>query len=53
MSNVIQMPAGASPFDSIKRVRPDGSEYWSARDLMPLLGYIEWRKFDGAIDGSS
>lgn len=50
MSNVIQMPAGASPFDSIKRVRPDGSEYWSARDLMPLLGYIEWRKFDGAID---
>lgn len=39
-----------SPFDSIRRVRDDGTEYWSARDLMPLLGYEEWRKFDGAID---
>jgi DNA-damage-inducible protein D len=25
-------------------------EFWSARDLMPLLGYKEWRKFAGVIE---
>ena len=39
-----------SPFDSIKRVGEDGAEYWSARDLMPLLGYDSWRRFEDAID---
>lgn len=34
-----------SPFDAIKRTREDGSEYWSARDLMPLMGYSAWRNF--------
>ena len=35
-----------SPFDSIKRVGEDGAEYWSARDLMPLMGYKSWRNFE-------
>ena len=35
----------ASPFDTIKRTRPDGTEYWSARDLMPHMGYSAWRNF--------
>ncbi len=26
-------------FDSIKQTNPYGQEYWSARDLAPLLGY--------------
>ena len=39
-----------SPFDSIKQVRADGSEFWSARDLMPLLGYEKWERFEDAID---
>ena len=39
-----------SPFDSIKRTRPDGTEYWSARDLMPLLGYDRWENFAQAIE---
>ncbi|MFC9768960.1 BRO family protein [Rhodococcus jostii] len=43
-------PAGQSPFDAISQVRPDGSEYWSARDLMPLLGYEKWERFEDAID---
>ncbi|MCQ9384391.1 phage antirepressor KilAC domain-containing protein [Brevibacterium moorei] len=39
-----------SPFDAIRRTRPDGTEYWSARDLMPLLGYgADWRNFAAAI----
>jgi len=36
---------GVTPFDQIKRVREDGTEYWSARDLMPLMGYARWEDF--------
>ena len=28
----------------------DGIEFWFARDLQNLLGYTEWRKFQGVID---
>jgi DNA-damage-inducible protein D len=36
-------------FDSIKQINPYGQEYWSARDLMPLLGYKRWDYFIKAI----
>src|SRR4051794_26119209 len=41
---------GRSPFDVIRRIRPDGSEYWSARDLMRKLGYIKWERMADAVD---
>lgn len=44
------IPSTGSPFDGIRRVREDGSEYWLARELMPLLGYRDWRNFERAID---
>ena len=28
----------------------DGVEFWLARDLQKLLGYVEWRKFIGVIE---
>ncbi|MGV8171098.1 MAG: DNA damage-inducible protein D [Candidatus Woesearchaeota archaeon] len=28
----------------------DGIEFWFARELQSLLGYIEWRKFQGVIE---
>lgn len=37
-------------FEQIKHVNRYKSEYWSARELMPLLGYKEWRKFEGVIE---
>lgn len=40
---------GESPFDAIRRTDEHG-EYWSARDLMPLLGYTKWERFEDAID---
>ncbi|MDN4521404.1 phage antirepressor KilAC domain-containing protein [Mycolicibacterium austroafricanum] len=46
---VEMLTAGASPFDSIRRVTEQGREFWSARELQPLLGYTEWRKFCDAI----
>lgn len=45
MSELQLINGDQSPFDAIRRVRPDGSEYWSARDLMPLMGYQAWRNF--------
>jgi hypothetical protein len=36
-------------FDSIKQTNPYGAEYWSARDLAPLLGYNKWERFEGTI----
>jgi DNA-damage-inducible protein D len=36
-------------FDSIKQINPYGTEYWSARDLAPLLGHAHWRRFEDAI----
>ena len=50
MTELASFLPNSSPFDTIRRVRPDGSEYWSARDLMPLLGYDQWRRFAGAIE---
>lgn len=35
--------------DLIRR-ESDGFEFWSARDLMVILGYKEWRKFVGVIE---
>lgn len=39
-----------SPFDAIRRVRADGTEYWSARDLMPLMGYSAWQHFEVPVN---
>ena len=38
-----------SPFDQIKRADERG-EYWSARDLMPLMGYDKWERFAGSVE---
>ncbi len=38
-----------SPFEQIKRIDPDGNEFWSARDLMPILEYVSWQKFKNVL----
>ena len=50
MMNDLVHQDGTSPFDKIKTTTPDGNEFWSARDLMPLLGYSTWQKFREAIE---
>ncbi|GCD38033.1 hypothetical protein OEIGOIKO_05843 [Streptomyces chrestomyceticus JCM 4735] len=42
-------PKGNSPFDAIKQTDQAG-DWWSARDLMPLLGYEKWERFEAAIE---
>ncbi|MEK6676791.1 MAG: DNA damage-inducible protein D [Planctomycetota bacterium] len=36
-------------FEDLKKHNDHGAEYWSARDLQPLLGYDQWRRFEDAI----
>jgi len=41
---------GDQSFEELKRANEYGAEYWSARDLQPLLGYTQWRRFEDAIN---
>lgn len=36
-------------FESIKHVDENGIEFWSARELMAILGYSKWENFDEVI----
>jgi len=36
-------------FEDIKQIRPDGTEYWSARELAPALEYTKWENFHKVI----
>lgn len=36
-------------FEDIKKLNTEGIEYWDARELIPLLGYDEWRNFKKVI----
>jgi DNA-damage-inducible protein D len=38
-----------SPFEAIREVAEDGSEYWNARELAKILGYTQYNKFTNAI----
>ena len=45
------LPAlGGKSFEELRRTNQHGAEYWSARELQPLLGYTQWRRFEQAIE---
>jgi DNA-damage-inducible protein D len=45
-----QLPSATlRSFEALKQRNEYGAEYWSARDLQPLLGYRQWRRFEDAI----
>jgi DNA-damage-inducible protein D len=37
-------------FEDIKHIDETGTEYWYARELMPLLGYSKWQRFKDVIN---
>ena len=49
MSNPLPVPAASSTFERIKRVSPDGHDFWSARDLARVLEYTDFRNFIAVI----
>lgn len=38
------------PFEDIRKTDNSGNEYWSARELAPLLDYKEWRNFQRVLN---
>jgi len=40
---------GGKSFEELKKINEHNKEYWSARELQPLLGYSQWRRFENAI----
>lgn len=37
-------------FEEIKHVSDDGIEFWYARELAPVLEYVQWRNFAKVLD---
>ena len=37
-------------FEDIKHLSDDGTEYWYARELMPVLQYSNWQNFEKVVD---
>jgi len=45
MSDALPAPTASNTFERIKRVNPQGHEFWSARDLARVLEYTDFRNF--------
>ena len=49
MSDNLIPSSPSKDFESIKKIDPDKIEYWTARELMLLLGYADWGNFKDVI----
>jgi DNA-damage-inducible protein D len=38
------------PFEDIKHISADGSEYWYARELAEVIEYVQWRNFSKVLN---
>lgn len=50
MTDISLPVSGSVTFEELKKSNEHGAEYWSARELQPLLGYGQWRRFEDAIN---
>ena len=48
-SKKTELSIAGQSFESLKKTNEYSAEYWSARELQPLLGYSQWRRFEQAI----
>lgn len=49
MSEELLPLMGSKSFEELKQTNEHGTEFWSARDIQPLLGYTQWRRFESAV----
>jgi len=49
MPSEIVLSGPHKDFENIKKIDENGIEYWTARELMSLLNYAEWRNFTEVI----
>jgi len=45
-----QQEESRTPFDNVMRTDEHGNEFWSARDLLPLMGYTQWKNFETPLN---
>ena len=50
MSDAPLIESHHATFESIRQLDAGGNEFWSARDLAPLLDYRDWRNFKQVVD---
>ncbi len=52
MGNEIANTGGGnrSPFEQIKRTNEAGAEFWSSREFAVVLGYGDYRNFEGVVE---
>lgn len=50
MNKNLQEKAPQNHFEAIRHTRDDGSEYWLARELAPILDYAQYRNFLPVIE---
>lgn len=47
--NEITINEHSTGFEDIKHIDKNGIEYWTARELFPLLGYSTWQAFEEVV----
>jgi len=50
MTNTITPSSPHKNFEDIRKIDENKIEYWTARELLPLLGYVNWQKAKDVID---
>ena len=49
MTNAIIPSSPHKNFEGLKKIDENKIEYWTARELLPLLGYKKWQKAEDVI----
>lgn len=49
IGTIVNTQSNQNIFESIRQVKNDGTEFWSARDLQKSFGYSKWQNFDAVI----
>ena len=49
MTNKVVAVSLNKDFESIKKIDENGIEYWEARELMSILGYVKWQNAEEVI----
>jgi len=52
-SEIAELPQYRATMEALERVKnttPEGTEYWLAREILPVLGYETWRRFEDTLE---
>ncbi|MBD2253327.1 BRO family protein [Nostoc parmelioides] len=50
MNAITSAQSTDSPFDQIRKIDDDGTEYWLATELLALLGYKTWKRIKDTVE---